>query len=69
MSGDQELEAWRAEWQSLGGRDGLAKELAGRVARDGRRIRRGIALEIAAGAFATALSVWLVVRAHGELVV
>ncbi|MBL9112477.1 MAG: hypothetical protein JNM74_24530 [Myxococcales bacterium] len=69
MSGDQELEAWRAEWQSLGGREGLAQELAGRVGRDGQRIRRGVALEIAGGAFATALSVWLVVRARGELVV
>ena len=68
MSEDKELDAWKSEWQSLGGREGLAEELAHRVANDGRRIRRGIATEIAAGAVAALIGVWLVVRTRGELV-
>ena len=66
MSPDHELETWRSEWQSMGGRSGLAVDLAARVARDGTRIRRGLALEIAGGLFAVGLATALVVRMHGE---
>lgn len=66
---DVELERWKREWQELGGRDGLAKELAERVVKDGRRLRRGAALEIAAAAFSTAICAWLLVRTHGDLLV
>lgn len=66
---DVELERWRSEWQALGGREGLAEELARRAVHDGRRIRRAVAGEIAGGAVAAALSVWLLVRTRGDVVV
>ena len=68
MTDDKELEGWRSEWQSLGGRQGFADDLARNVARDARRIRRGVATEIAGGVFAASISVWLISSAHGELV-
>lgn len=68
MSEDKELETWKTEWQSLGGRERLAEELAGRVAKDGKRLRRALAREVVAGVVAVGLSVWLVARTHGELV-
>ena len=67
-SGDVELAGGRKEWASLGGRDEIAKELAVRVVKDGRRISRGIAIELAAGALATGTCVWMLARSRGELV-
>lgn len=66
MITDHELETWRSEWQAMGGRSGLVAELSARVARDGARIRRGLAAEIAGGLFAVGLATALVVRMHGE---
>ena len=66
---DLELERWKREWQELGGRDGLAKELAERVVKDGRRLRRGAVLEIVAAAFSTLFCSWLLVRTHGNILV
>ncbi len=66
---DAELERWKREWQSLGGRDGLAMELAERVVKDGRRLRRGAVIEIVAAAFSTLGCTWLLVRTHGDLLV
>ncbi len=68
MNDDIELSRWQSEWQSLGGREGLAKELSERVARDGKRIRRGLAAEVAGGIFAAGLSIALVIRMRGEAV-
>lgn len=68
MNDDIELSRWQSEWQSLGGRQGLAKELSARVVRDGKRIRRGLAAEVAGGLFAAALSIALVIRMRGEAV-
>lgn len=66
---DKELEMWTKEWQSLGGREGLAEELSTRVTRDAKRIRRSVVIEFAAAAFSTSLGAWLVVEAKGSLVV
>lgn len=65
---DEELSRWQAEWQSLGGRDRWVAELADRVRRDGRRIRRGIARDIGAASLSTLLSIGLLARSRGELV-
>ncbi len=65
---DVELERWKREWQELGGRDGLAKELAERVVKDGRRLRRGAAVEILATVFSTLVCLWFLARSRGELV-
>ncbi len=65
---DHELETWRSEWQAMGGRSGLAAELSARVARDGVRIRRSLAAEVAGGIFAVVLATALVVHTHGERV-
>lgn len=66
---DEELEMWTKEWQSLGGRDGLAQELSARVTRDAKRIRRSVVTELAGAAFSTALGAWLVVKTQGSVVV
>lgn len=66
---DDELERWRVEWQALGGKDVLAKELAARAVRDERRLRRAVWIEIVAAMFATLPSGFLLVRTHGEIVV
>jgi len=65
---DEELERWMAEWHALGGRDGLAKELATCAARDAWRIRRDAVGEVAACLFSSAFGVWLVVRTQGRIV-
>jgi hypothetical protein len=64
---DKELAEWRAEWQSLGGRAGLAEELGARVKKDGRRIRLGLAKEISSVPVGAAVCVWLIVRTRGEI--
>lgn len=66
---DEELEMWTKEWQSLGGREGLAEELSARVTRDAKRIRRSVVTEFSAAAFSTALSGWLLVKTQGSVVV
>jgi hypothetical protein len=66
---DSELEGWQEEWQALGGREGLARSLAERVQRDGRRLRRELVVEMAAAAGSTALCVWLLVDSQGKPVV
>ncbi|HVH47144.1 MAG TPA: hypothetical protein VM925_32605 [Labilithrix sp.] len=68
MSDENELEGWRREWQSLGGRERLAEELARRVARDGRRIRLRLAVEVTAGIVVLLLAGMLVIGSHGEAV-
>ncbi len=67
MTEERELEGWKNEWQALGGRDSLATELAARVERDARRIRRAVAVEIAASVFAVSVTVWGVVRTRGDV--
>jgi hypothetical protein len=66
---DSELEGWQQDWQALGGREDLARSLAERVQRDGRRIRRELVVEMAAAAGSTALCVWLLVDSRGKPVV
>jgi len=66
---DVELEEWQRQWQELGGREDLSRSLAERVARDGRKARRDLALEIVAAAASTATCVWLLVDSRGKPVV
>ncbi len=66
---DLELERWQRQWQALGGREDLARSLAARVQHDTSRIRRELALELAAAAGSIALCLWLVVHHEGKLVV
>lgn len=66
---DTELEGWRQGWQSLGGRDDLARSLAERVRADGRRLRRELVTEMAWAAASTALCLWLLVDSGGKPVV
>ena len=66
---DTELEGWKHEWQSLGGRDDLARSLAERVQKDGRRLRRELVTEMAWAAGSSALCVWLLVDSGGKPVV
>ena len=69
MNEENELETWRGEWQSLGGREGLTRELAARVADDGRRIKRSVATEVIAAAFSSSVSIWMAITSHGAPVV
>lgn len=66
---EMQMEAWKQEWQALGGRDGFAQELAARVERDGRRLRHALAREVASALVSTGVCVWLLVWTRGELVV
>jgi hypothetical protein len=66
---DTELEGWKQEWQSLGGRSDLARSLAERVKQDGRRLQRELVTELAWAAGSTALCVWLMVDSGGKPVV
>lgn len=65
---DVELSGWRAEWQRLGGRHDLARDLSARVARDGCRIRRELLREVAASALGGGVALWLLLRSHGDAV-
>lgn len=65
MNEENELETWRGEWQSLGGREGLTRELTARVAKDSRRIRRSVATEVLAGVFSSSIALWMTIRSHG----
>ena len=69
MQPDVELEEWKRQWQELGGREDLSRSLAERVARDGRKARRDLALEMVAAAASTATCVWLLVDSRGKPVV
>lgn len=64
-----ELESWKAEWQSLGGREGLAAELAERVRKDGRRLRRTFAVEALAALAVTGYCAGLLLRNPKPVVV
>jgi hypothetical protein len=66
---DTELQGWKLGWQSLGGRDDLARSLADRVRPDRRRLRRELITEMAWAAASTALCVWLLVDSGGKPVV
>ncbi len=68
MTQDEELASWREGWQALGGQRELTEELLTRVARDARRIRRGMIKEFAAAAGGAAVCVWLLVHSAGDLV-
>jgi len=64
---DVELDGWRAEWQSLGGKEAFAASLVDRAARDGAKMRRAAAREVLAAAFSTGVAMWLIVRTKGAL--
>lgn len=64
---DEELDAWQAEWASLGQTESFAKAIVERAARDGRKLRLAAASEVLAVLFSMALSIGLVVRSHGAL--
>jgi hypothetical protein len=66
---DLELDRWKQQWQALGGREDLARSLAERVRHDEGRIRRELALEMAAAAGSVALCLWLLVHHQGKPVV
>lgn len=61
---DPELAEWRAEWQTFGDPAALAG-LSDRCARDGRKLRRSLALETLGAAFSTVVLTALVVRTRG----
>lgn len=69
MTEDNELEEWRAEWQALGGREGLTRELAARVARDSRRIKLLAAGEVIAATLSSSVSLWMAIGSHGAPVI
>ncbi|MDB4941592.1 MAG: hypothetical protein JWP97_1126 [Labilithrix sp.] len=64
---DHELGAWRAEWNTLGGREDLAAELVARAAKDGSRMRRAAVAEVLGAVFSSSICVWMVVRSHASL--
>jgi hypothetical protein len=68
MNPDPELESWKKEWQSLGGKERLAEELTARVAKDGRRLKLATVREIASASAGVLLCLWLIVKSRGEVV-
>lgn len=65
MTADEELTTWRAEWQSLGGKEGFGKELVERAAKDARKMKRSAAGEVLGALSSSAVCVGLVVKMHG----
>lgn len=65
--GDGELDAWRAEWRSLGATEDFTRSVAERAARDGRRMGRAAAGEVLAAALSSALCAAMIVHKHGAL--
>ncbi|MFO0741050.1 MAG: hypothetical protein U0270_34445 [Labilithrix sp.] len=55
---EKELEMWREEWQSLGGREGMMNELVAQAKRDATRIRRSKLTEVGAGVLACSVGLW-----------
>lgn len=66
---DREMQAWREQWQQLGARDDLARELASRAKRDGRRMRRAALGEVLATALSSSFCAWMLVRSRGAATV
>ena len=62
---DDELAGWRSEWQTMGDAAALTTDLADRCAREGRRLRRSIVLEVAAATVSTLFMLAQVVKTRG----
>jgi hypothetical protein len=56
---------WRNEWESLGGRDDLAKTLEKNVAKDATKWKRAVALEVLAAIFSSSVSMFFAIASHG----
>lgn len=65
MTEEKELEVWRKEWESLGGKEDVTKFVMARVAKDGRRIKLGIAGEVAASIVASSFALFMAIKSHG----
>ena len=62
---EEELEAWRGQWQALGNTEDRAEMLVARAARDGRRMRRDALGEVLGVVVSSSICFWLVVRTSG----
>jgi hypothetical protein len=58
MTEEKELEMWREEWQSLGGREGLMKDLAAQAVRDAKRIRLSKLTEVSSAIVSSAVALY-----------
>jgi len=67
MSADEELEQWKSTWQSLGDKATFATELVDRAAREGRKMKRSAAGEVAGAIVSSGICVWLVVFTKGTI--
>lgn len=65
MSDEKELETWREEWRALGGKKDLTMELAARVKRDGRRIKRAAAFEVSSAIVSSSVFLWFAIASKG----
>lgn len=66
MTEEKELEMWREEWQSLGGREGLMRDLAVQAKKDARRILASKVFEVVGASIAAAVAIWFTIRTHGR---
>lgn len=66
MTEEQELDRWREEWQGLGGRAELTKELAAQAVKDTRRVRLAVVGEVVAAALTSAFGLWSAIGSHGR---
>jgi len=62
-----ELAAWRASWMQLGGKDGLALELAQRARKAGYRHRAYLVANVVTAVAVTLVMGWLVVYMRGAI--
>jgi hypothetical protein len=66
MTEEKELEVWREEWQSLGGREGLLKDLASQAVKDARRILISKIVEVSAAVCACSIGLLFAIGSHGK---
>lgn len=66
MTEEKELEMWREEWRSLGGREGLMKDLAAQAMKDAKRIRRSKVMEVVASVAVCAFWLSVAIGSHGK---
>lgn len=69
MTEERELEAWRSEWQALGGREELARELAERAKRGAAKQRRAVMMEVVASVVANASFLRMAITSRGAPVI
>jgi hypothetical protein len=62
---DPELTDWRAEWASLGGKDGFVVDVLERADQETGRMRRAAMREVLGACISSAICTWLSVRSRG----